>query len=97
MIISFIRTAVVYGLGVWRFSQGELPLSDFLLFAGAAQLMSDSTAQIFEAFVSLSKMVPHYETLSTYMKLSNVADESGVILMPSSIDEIVFDNVTFAS
>lgn len=37
-IVSLIRTAVIYGLGIWRFSLGELPLSDFLLFAGATLL-----------------------------------------------------------
>jgi len=94
-IVSLIRTTIIYGLGVWRFSLGELPLSDFLLFAGAAQLMSDSTVQIFEAFVSLSKMIPHYETLSTYMSLPNYADKSGSLPMPDSIEEIVFDDVTF--
>ncbi len=93
--ISMIRTAMIYGLAIWRFSLGALPISDFLLFSSATQLMSATTQQIFEALVSLSKMAPQYEEILEFINLPCPSDKNGSLPMPTKVNKIEFDNVTF--
>jgi ATP-binding cassette subfamily C protein len=96
VIITALRFVAIYGFAVLEYSNGQLPISDFLLFASAATLMGETISQILESYVDLARMAPRYKIIKEYLELPDYGDDEGSsVPAPTSIKEVIFENVSF--
>lgn len=96
VIITALRFVAIYGAAVLQYSHGRLPISDFLLFASAATLMGETISQILESYVDLARMAPKYKIIKDYLELPDYDDKGSSVPAPTSIKEVIFENVSFS-
>jgi len=98
IIIDVIRIAVVFFVAVWRFRQGLLQISDFLLFTAAIEQMTTAVWNVLGSAKQLYRFSSMYESVAEYENLPSENDMSLINNyrpIPNYIHNITFENVTF--
>lgn len=93
--LSLIRTVVVYTIAMGQYFLGRVTLSDFLLFTGAAQQMTNTLFQITNAASYVGRAANYYQDYLDYTELSESDRKEGNLSVPSEIHSIEFCNVSF--
>lgn len=93
--LSLIRTVVVYTIAMGQYFLGRVNLSDFLLFTGAAQQMTNTLFQITNAASYVGRAANCYQDYLDYTELSESDRKEGNLSVPSEIHSIEFCNVSF--